>query len=646
MGEGDKLLASALDLASRGFRVFPLKPGDYRPAVDGWKTLATTDEAQIRRVWNGRQFNIGVAAGDGLLIVDVDMKNGKDGLASLKALGVELDGFVVETPTGGLHGYYRGPDVSNSVGRLGLGLDVRSAGGYVVGPGSTLAEGVKDGSAGGEYRRLREGPIGDAPSVIVQRLVAPVERRTDVQVGVIADTREAIERGLVYLQGNAEAAIAGLGGDETTYRVAARLKDFGISQATAVDLLAEHWNERCEPPWDHEDLKTKVANAYEYGTSPLGIAHPSVDFAGFKPIVPPEPETRKPSAWFRHGDARGKVNWLYRNLIPTVGVGVLLAPSQAGKTFLAIELARSLATGKEFFKQEAKELGATLFVFAGTEGSGLALRLDALEETDRLPISATTIGNLSEPKALERLLEALKEEAAHIMSVQGVPVRLIVLETMAASGLLQDENDNSEASRAMANLAQISRAMNAFVLTSHHPAKNGNGSRGASAIPSSADYVIEIIRHERAAVREVELIKARDAEQRKLGSFTLIPVDLGLDDDGEPITSMRLSMGESRIDLSRPPAYLETFTRSIEWGSQEQGEEVDGRPCINLDVARLLFRDLKTGSKERANYGKSFAKCQMFAEALGRLTTEVHDGKTLLFWHAEITVDDDKEEDE
>ena len=643
MGATDTLLTSALSLAARGYRVFPLKPGDYRPAVEGWKDLATTDEAVIRKVWSKRDYNIGVACGHGLLVVDVDMKKGKDGLASLKALGVEPEGFVVRTPTGGLHVYYDGPDVANSVGRLGPGLDVRSSGGYVVGPGSILAEGVKDGQPGGVYRAVREGAGRPVAAVLVQRLVAPVERKSnailgDFRPGIAEDVRA---RG--FLETDAPLAVEGEAGDHTTYQVAARLKDFGVSEEMAYELLLENWNDRCSPPWEPEDLRVKVANAYAYGTSPPGIAHPSIDFAGVKPIAPPEPETSKPSSWFRHGDVRGKINWLYRNLLPTVGVGVLLAPSQAGKTFLAIELARSLATNKPFFKEEPKALGGTLFVFAGTEGSGLALRLDALEEAERLPISATTIGNLSEPKALERLLEALREEATYILATHGVPVRLIVLETMAASGLLQDENDNSEASRAMANLAQISRAMNAFVLTSHHPAKNGNGARGASAIPSSADYVIEINRYERAAVREVELTKARDAEQRKLGSFTLIPVNLGEDEDGEPITSMKVSMGEAKVDLSRVPPYMDTFVQSVDWGATEQGETIDGRRAILADAARLLFRDLKTGSKDRSNYGKAFAKCLAHAEAAGRVTSEVHDGKTWLLWKEPITLGDDDE---
>lgn len=635
----DAILASALDLAARGFRIFPLKVGGWTPAVEGWQALATTDETQIRNVWSRKPFNIGVCGGDGLLIVDADMKKGKDGVQSLAAMGVRLSGFVVETPSGGFHGYYRGPDVGNNAGRLGEGIDIRSKGGYAVGPGSILADGAKDGQPGGVYRIVHDGDPQDAPPVLVQKLVAPIERTAKLATDVTPDEPAAVDRAIAYLE-TAPLAVEGSGGDHTTYTVAARVKDFGVSRDVAVDLLAEHWNDRCSPPWDHEDLKTKVSNAYDFGTSPLGIHSPAVDFAGVKIEPPIETNVvQGPSSWFRHGDARGKVAWLYRNLLPLTGVAVMLALSQAGKTFLLIELARSLATGKGFFKVEPKHLGGTLFVFAGTEGSGLALRLDALGEEDLLPISATIVGNLSDKGALDNLLEALKAEAAYVLERHGIPVRLIVIETLAASGLLQDENDNSEASRAMANLAQISRAMNALVITSHHPAKDGKGSRGASAIPNSADYVIEIIRHDRATVREVELTKARDAEQRKLGSFTLVPVDLGVDEDGDAITSMSVSMGDAKSGPGRIPPHTEKFLEALEW-CREEFVDVDGRQGVEISVAKNAFKERKGGSMDRSNIAKVFNACLTYTDGMGRTESLPWAGSTYIIIKERIETDD------
>ncbi|MET8538872.1 bifunctional DNA primase/polymerase, partial [Streptomyces sp. NPDC005065] len=43
-----RLLRAALDAAELGLRVFPLRPGDKRPAVTEWESRATTDRERIR----------------------------------------------------------------------------------------------------------------------------------------------------------------------------------------------------------------------------------------------------------------------------------------------------------------------------------------------------------------------------------------------------------------------------------------------------------------------------------------------------------------------------------------------------------------------------------------------------------------------
>jgi hypothetical protein len=137
-----------------------------------WSREATTDEAKIRAWWRKwPSANIGVATGpSGLLVVDVDNKNGKDGNGSLDTLelmwGDLLPTLTARTASGGRHIYLRGLS-RNSVCKLGPGLDVRSAGGYIVAPGSRL-----DG--GGEYRWETDLPVAGAPGWLVQ---AASERR-------------------------------------------------------------------------------------------------------------------------------------------------------------------------------------------------------------------------------------------------------------------------------------------------------------------------------------------------------------------------------------------------------------------------------------------------------------------------------------
>ncbi|MFE9298925.1 bifunctional DNA primase/polymerase [Streptomyces niveus] len=171
------LLSAALDAASNGWNVFPLRPCGKRPALHGesacpgigacaaghrkWEDRATTDPRRIRRAWGHVPFNIGIACGpSGLLVVDLDMPktNGKSmkgsegtpcGVTTFTALceraGQEVPAtYRTRTASGGQHLYFTAPDrvrLTNTAGKLGALIDTRAWGGYVVAPGSTTPAG-------------------------------------------------------------------------------------------------------------------------------------------------------------------------------------------------------------------------------------------------------------------------------------------------------------------------------------------------------------------------------------------------------------------------------------------------------------------------------------------------------------------------
>lgn len=638
----DDLLRSALDLAGRGFKVFPLnpctgpdcgcdpkKPVCKRPAVSGWQEKATTDEAVIRRVWAQDAFNIGVKTGDGLLVADIDVKAGKQGAESWAALGLsdeDQDTFTVSTPSGGWHVYYAG-DGANSSGRLGAGIDTRGLGGYVVGPGSALT----NGSGQGSYDILHRGSIRRAPVTVVGRLEGVLRTASasgpDRQLD--RDDAGSILRTTEYLK---RAPIEG------TYQVAARIKDFGVSEPMAVALLEEHWNGRRVVPHTLDMLQEKVAHAYRYGLNSPGVDHPVAVFGDVRIEPVPEP-VKVASKWFRHGDAWDKnTAWMLYETLPQVGTVVIVGPTNSGKTFLEIELARSLATGKAFFGVQPDVRGGTAFLFAGTEGSGLPLRLEALGESERLPISATSVADLSGRGALTALLEALREEAAYHQMMFDVPLRLVVLETLSASGLVNDENNNAELSRAMTNLGTIARELGVLFVTSHHPPKHGDGARGGGAITASADFVMEIRRDGTDSLRRLDLTKARNAEQRALGSFTLLKVELGKDAKNRPITSMVISMGEAVRTSATYSAFTETFMQALEFEIIDNGEMVEGQKSVEYGAVRGRFKELKTGSKDKANVNAAFKRAFEVAESMGVIGSAVFDGDRFL-WKKDITND-------
>lgn len=128
---------AALGYAVAGLRVFPLHRGSKRPAIANGLTGATTDPTLILNWWSGwtATYNIGLATGDGLAVVDVDPRHGGEVDPAWPKT------HTVTTPSGGLHLYYAtDARVPNSVGRLAPGVDVRGDGGYVVAPPSEIRE--------------------------------------------------------------------------------------------------------------------------------------------------------------------------------------------------------------------------------------------------------------------------------------------------------------------------------------------------------------------------------------------------------------------------------------------------------------------------------------------------------------------------
>ena len=149
----DSVAEWAAHYAAKGLPVFPCKP-DKTPHVAGGFKTATTDARSVASFWaQWPNAMIGMPTGvvSGVWVLDVDVKNGVDGRATLAALVGAITHpalrLRVRTPSGGLHLHYAIPDgaprLKCSAGKLGPGLDVRADGGYIILPPSRPAPDAK-----------------------------------------------------------------------------------------------------------------------------------------------------------------------------------------------------------------------------------------------------------------------------------------------------------------------------------------------------------------------------------------------------------------------------------------------------------------------------------------------------------------------
>jgi hypothetical protein len=563
----------ALDMARRGLRVLPCweVKGPYprnkikSPRNEGGHLKASLDVDPINRLWTQwPDALVGIdLATAGLFAVDADRHGGPDGVAAWDELA-GLWGDVgpstfpyVQTPANGLHIYLRRPNgmqSGNRPGDLPLGIDVRGAG-YTIAPGCVLP----DGRA---YQPMEGSPslsldIPYAPGWLVDIIGAASGPRADhaVEPLVSWDGKVEVELAKQALDAH-EGAVESAGGDKATYDLACRLRALGISEELTFEMMSGAWNEKCAPPWDMDELGDKIANAYRYGQGTPGAQSPRCEFADVN-VASPRSEQRSPleQRLMRQGDVLRRGTWLLKPLVPKIGTALLVAPSGAGKTSVAGQLAKSLATGEPFFGKVAKEKCGTLILAAEGLG-GLQARLNVLSLNGGLPVYALPLASLGTATGFDRALADVREVGALCRAEHGFRLGLVIIDTLAASGLLTNENDNSECAAAVKKLERIALAAECLVAATHHSPKGGTDPRGGSALAARVDLILTVSRSGQAKVRTFHCTKGRDSLEGLLGSFTLIPEAVGLDEDGDEITACAVSMSDGAPTLDAAPVHI------------------------------------------------------------------------------------------
>lgn len=279
------LLKHAVELAEKGFHVFPLVPNSKEPLIPDYPNAATQDQNILTDWWTKwPNANIGISTtrynGTGAIVaVDVDNKDGRSGSDTL--LSLELKGFRAPktftqvTPTGGEHLlYFSEVPLKQGTAVLGEGLDIRSRGGYLVASGSVIN--------GKKYYIKHELPLAQVPAWVAEKcgLSKPKKERGVSVEGI--NQKVALDRAMEYLEQFAPSGQSG-NRNQTGYRVANRLKDLGLDRDVTEQLMSDFWD--CDPALEREELSAVVDSAYKYGENEVGHDSPE---AAFEQVIGPE----------------------------------------------------------------------------------------------------------------------------------------------------------------------------------------------------------------------------------------------------------------------------------------------------------------------------------------------------------------------
>ncbi|KKN52651.1 hypothetical protein LCGC14_0610450 [marine sediment metagenome] len=515
----NKLLEAALDYASRGWYVLPCK-ADKTPFTRHGVNDASIDTKTIEKWWQDHsKANVAIDVGrSGMMVLDLDPGSDK------QELEIALDGLPntqlkARTPRGGEHLFYginADEIVAPSASKIAAHVDVRSFHSYVLLAPSTTLD--------GQYEWISEGQATYRTDTMVRLANSAKEKSKDRDNWIIdQDLGGNIILAIDWLKTKAKVAIEGQGGDHMAYSTAAMMKSFGISETLAMELIWEHWNPRCNPPWDADEwahLEAKVFNSYSYNTSPPGNMTPGYKQAKakqlFKPVTIATPDGVEIKAGhFRFVDRDGMEHirppeWLIEDFLPQDGYAMMFGAFGTFKTFIALDIALSITTGFPDKATWTAILASGSVLFAAGEGRpGIKARINAWEQVHWFGNKAQGIV-LADP--VPNITENLEPfiEGAKTLSPDGY--KLVVIDTVGRAMAGTNENAQENAST-FTNLVDTLRyELNCAVLALHHTGHSDKDrARGSSVFGADADVLLGLERRGKAYIVDMEMHKQKDA---------------------------------------------------------------------------------------------------------------------------------------
>jgi AAA domain len=303
--------------------------------------------------------------------------------------------------------------------------------------------------------------------------------------------------------------------------------------------------------------------------------------------------------------------WLVKGMIPVGSYGSIIGHSQSFKTFFALGIGLSLATGRAPFRNcEPDAFVPTQFLMIAGEGvDSLKARVRAWCEHQGVEIEDPAIGVQPEPSTIndER---ALKDLVRRIKAARRPGHRLFIVVDTLSQNFTGDENSTEEMRKFVKGIATLSRELrapvdnlgeeNATVVFIHHLGKDASrGARGSSLLMGDVDFQITLKRSSMERLEtEVIVTKQKAAATGSQGVVEMLKhVDRGSEDTldetlvcGDELK--RASPAQRTIPaLERQAWLIDNFTDGIE-GKMLEEKLVEkfgvSEKTASMDVTHLV----------------------------------------------------------
>jgi hypothetical protein len=220
------------------------------------------------------------------------------------------------------------------------------------------------------------------------------------------------------------------------------------------------------------------------------------------------------------------VEWLIEDIIPKKAFVALYAPPASYKSFIALDMAEAIATGRDWMGKTVKQSGVVLYI-AGEGHGGLGARIKACKIKNDSPDGAplyvirAQINLRSSQEDFDNLISAIND----LLETVGEKLQMIVLDTlMRMSGGGFNENSSEDMGGFITQAGKLQALYECALLVIHHSGKDvTKGLRGHSSLLGAVDTELEINRLD-------SVINTGDPSVRGSGTITVTKQKDGSDD--------------------------------------------------------------------------------------------------------------------
>jgi hypothetical protein len=230
-------------------------------------------------------------------------------------------------------------------------------------------------------------------------------------------------------------------------------------------------------------------------------------------------------------------DWLIEDMAFAEDVVLIFGASGSGKSFLAVDMAASIARGVPFLGKATRQ-GSVLYQ-AGEGGRGLVKRIRAYRQHHMFydPTPFILLPARVDLFSSDGDLDAFVLECQAWQAYLPDPLAAIFIDTLSTASPGANENASEDMSRLIKAGETINKATGAALFWVHHKNAAGDRERGHTSLRANSDAALDVTKDDETGARTLRLAKQKDGEDGLKIGFALHPVQVGTYDSGKPMTS-------------------------------------------------------------------------------------------------------------